>query len=536
MMGYSPIRSHSSLLTELSQTLTTSGRCFSLSAPNNFGKSTLLRQLAHYLSSSNPTRSVFAVYVDCNLCADDTDQAFYALVVRSLLATLPASVNQNDPELEARLRVLYDQVITAKADFGFASSFLTAIEQHISTGQFVTDAWRKVFEDINDWLALEAGRQMLGLVSPLLVEIDRVAGSLQKQLGLVAAAGALDEAFWTNYHARLTTLKARLQAQAEGLAMGYYTDHRFSVYDAAIADTLQAGDAAYRRKEIIRLLQERTAKWFNPLWQLLARVAMTDLNAFVAEVRYRVLGLAASDSLLVGLELTQVGSGQLPPNDSLYGLLMQRYHADEAFRRQYAQREPSPAERLTIEIRGWLGLLQPPVDGLDELAKAITLVGLTSASPAEVGETPTPSESGANQAENGGKATIIPEQVDSKPSATSEPPGKEATAYTRFRVPVESVHPYPATTRQYWDITNPDEQASYTRLHFSRIDLSEGNGSDGTARIVIQAWGRQDNQVITGQHSDFWSEPFPGRNLTVRFVADQAQPGWGFVLDGLESL
>ncbi len=413
---------------------------------------------------------------------------------------------------------------------------LIRVEEHISTGQFVTDAWRKVFEDLNDWLALEAGRQFRGLVGPLLVEIERLTAQMQQRLTLLAATSTLDEAFWPKYRARLGQLRERLQTQAEVLAIGYYTDHRCSIYDPKIAETLHVGDAKRRREEVIWLLQAQVESWFNPMWQLLARVAMTDLNNFVAELRYRVLGLDATDSLLVGLELTKPGSSQLSPDDSLYALLNQRYHQDEQFRRQYAMREPSPAERLTLEIRDWLALVYPPLDGLVELGKALTIVGSTHY-PSQ--ENDLPGEDNDNRGEtgqsrsNGVDHTTNREQGTVKEANTyTDGQPSQPEGYSRLRIPVESLHPFASTTRQFWDITNPDDGAEYTRLHFRRINL----GAPGNpASLTVEGLGHQRPQTITGQQLDYWTEPLPGRRITVRFIADQAQPDWGFALVGLDS-
>lgn len=409
---------------------------------------------------------------------------------------------------------------------------LIQLEQHISTGQLVTDAWRKVFEDVNDWLALEAGRQMRSLVGPALQDIERLAGSLQKQLSELAAF-PLDDTFWSNYRQRLAALNRRLQDQAETLALSFYTDNRFSVYDVKVAETLHVGDAYRRREEIIRLLQEQVLGWFNQMYQLVARVSMTNLNSFVNDLRFYVLGLPANNSLLVGLELVRPGSGQLSPDDSLISLLNLRYQTDESFRRQYALREPSPAERLALEIRGWLELIHPPLDGLAELGKAVTIAISNLPLEAEAGETGAET-AGANQPPGAaGKGWPPPDQDQSQAKANAAYGGL-GREINWLRMPVETRHPFPSVAKQYWELNNPDEQAEATRLHFSRIDL--GSNSPANARIVLESLGRKKTQVIGGQERDFWSEPLPGRLITVRFLADNAAEGWGFRRDGFQSV
>ena len=409
---------------------------------------------------------------------------------------------------------------------------LIRVEPHIATGQFVTDAWRKVFEDINDWLGLECGRQFRGLVGSLITEVDQLSTGLQKDLAELAA-GTLDDTFWINYRRCLTTLRDRLQNQAEVLAFGYYIDNRFSIYDEAIARSLHVGDALERREEIIRLLQDRVLKWFNLLWQLLCKLAMTDLSSFSSEVRYYVLGLPARDSLLVGIELNQPGNSTIPPDTSLIAQLDYRYQSDEAFRRQYARREPTPAERLNLEIRDWLGLIRPPLDGLDELAKAVAIVGVSSQREAANSEAASSTESARDSSE----PAAASQSQWPEPGAATGAPSEALANFTRLNKPIETTHPYRPMTRQFWGITNPDNKATHTRLHFSRIDLGEAASTNGQpAQLIVEAYGRTHVEVITGEHEDFWSKPFPGRDANVRFFADNAQAGWGFLLDGVQSV
>jgi len=383
-------------------------------------------------------------------------------------------------------------------------------QPHIASGETVTDAWRKVFEDINDWLTLEAGRQMKGLVAPLLVELDRLAGELQRKLAALVA-GSLDQRFWESYRRRLEQLRQRLLNQAELLAISYYTDNRFSVYDLQIAEALHVGEAGRRREEVIRLLQERVLGWFNNMWHLLTKVSMTELSAFIGEVRYYVLGLNAEGSLLAGLEVTGRSSAELAPADSLIAILNHRYHTDENYRRQYARREPTPSERLAEEIREWAGLVQPPTEGMLALSNAVAQVGVAKA------EEPLPVE--MEEEEEQVEVSSVPSSVTS------------VSSYTRLRVPVESRHPYNGITRQVWEITNPDTKATHTRVHFRRVELTGAQD-----KILLESFGKREQQVITGQAQDFWSEVFNGRVVKLHFISENpGKTGWGFMLDGVDS-
>jgi hypothetical protein len=396
--------------------LITQGHCLSVSAPNNFGKSHFLRLLATVATSASHNNLV-PVYLDCNLRADDSQQALYVLLLKELLAVFKHRELDN----------LYRELVASptSSSFQINHAFLTA------------------FEIIKELLG-SCGKKRLVLV---LDEFDQ------------------------------------------------------------------------------------------------------------DELRYYVLGLPAANSLLVGLELARPGNAQLAPEDSLLSLLNLRYQTDEGFRRQYALREPTPAERLLLEIRGWLALVKEPLDALAELSKAVTISASTLPFDAEdagphqtlaSNSEATSNDNEANGAKGGEAAPIGPRpgaggsgnwpSVEQSQPRSGNNPGQGETfgRVSRLTIPVESPHPFPAVTRQYWEVANPDEEAPATRLHFSRIDL--GNNSPSQARIVLESFGRKQTQVISAQQRDFWSDPLPGRSVTVRFLADNATPAWGFVLDALESV
>ncbi len=99
--------------------------CFSLSSPGNFGKSSLLRELA----ATGSSRDLLFLFIDCNLRADNSPQAFYELILRILLPEL-----KFNPQLASRAQVLYDQLLGSAATlFSFASSFITTFEQTLQT-------------------------------------------------------------------------------------------------------------------------------------------------------------------------------------------------------------------------------------------------------------------------------------------------------------------------------------------------------------------------------------------------------------------
>ncbi len=443
-------------------------------------------------------------------------KAYFSFAQSYIHGPLPRQAEENRENFLKTIR----EALTKNRD-------LIQTQPHISTGEMVTDAWRKIFEDLNDWLALEAGRQTRRLVGPLVLEIERLAGSLEKRLAELGVSTPT-EGFWQNYRERLARLRERLQMQAEMLGIAYYTDYRFSVYDLGIAEALHVGEPIERRERVVRQMQERVMTWYNQLWHLLAKVTMTELNTFVSEIRYYILGLPAEGSLLAGLQVSGKEGGELAPVESLVAALAQRYHTDEHYRRQYQLREPSPAERLTAEIRDWLDLVRPPLVGLVELGKALASVGTTSESEVGTGREEE-SETEEDEDQTNPISTPTPGTNSTWAAASSH---TTTNGFTRLKVPVESLHPYRSVTKQVWEISNPDKEASATRLHFSRIDLSGPND-----RIVVESLGKKEQQVITGHQQELWTRAFSGQMVVVHFIAENsAKPGWGFVLDGLETV
>jgi|GEM_PF-2057657 len=443
-------------------------------------------------------------------------KAYFSFAQSYIHGPLPRQAEENRENFLKTIR----EALTKNRD-------LIQTQPHISTGEMVTDAWRKIFEDLNDWLALEAGRQTRRLVGPLVLEIERLAGSLEKRLAELGVVTPT-EGFWHNYRERLARLRDRLQMQAEMLGVAYYTDYRFSVYDLSIAEALHVGEPIERRERVVRQMQERVLTWYNQLWHLLAKVTMTELNTFVSEIRYYILGLPAEGSLLAGLQVSGKEGGELAPVESLVAALAQRYHTDEHFRRQYQLREPSPSERLTAEIREWLELVRPPLVGLVELGKALASVGIISE-----GQVGTVTEEGL-ETEDEENPSTAPTSSNSGTNSTGAAAANQpaANGFTRLKVPVESLHPYRSVTKQVWEINNPDKEANGTRLHFSRIDLTGPND-----RIIVESFGKQERQVITGQQQELWTRTFSGQMVTIHFIAENsAKPGWGFVLDGLETV
>jgi hypothetical protein len=116
-------RSLSSYMLEYLRTcLSNHPRCLSVSSPNNFGKSTLLRELAQ--PPSVPDK-LLLIYIDFNLRADDSTQAFYELILRQLLQVF----RDNRLPVE-KLENFYESLICSiSSPFSLGRSFLVAMAE-----------------------------------------------------------------------------------------------------------------------------------------------------------------------------------------------------------------------------------------------------------------------------------------------------------------------------------------------------------------------------------------------------------------------
>ncbi len=108
--------------------------CCSVVGVSNIGKSTLLRALALPAVVRNhaeaPIAEALFVYVDFNLTLQLTEQGFYEVILRCLLATLKAA--DAPPELVAEIQKAYQEVITASSPMLMALAFEQSMEALMS--------------------------------------------------------------------------------------------------------------------------------------------------------------------------------------------------------------------------------------------------------------------------------------------------------------------------------------------------------------------------------------------------------------------
>ena len=93
----------------------------------------------------------------------------------------------------------------------------------------------------------------------------------------------------------------------------------------------------------------------------------------------------------------------------------------------------------------------------------------------------------------------------------------------------ESDHPYTGAANQVWTLTNPDANATATKLHFSRVEL---NGA------ILQVLDANDTVIQTyGWNSnlqDVWSDYIPGRIVKLKLTYQCCDAWWGFRADAIE--
>jgi len=106
---------------------TSKARCVSLAGVSNVGKSALLRDFrdpvvqARLYPLLDAQSSIF--HIDCNRMLEESEQAFYELILRVLLQTLA----QDDPALRARIQQAYEQLIDPPSNLHIPLSFNQAI-------------------------------------------------------------------------------------------------------------------------------------------------------------------------------------------------------------------------------------------------------------------------------------------------------------------------------------------------------------------------------------------------------------------------
>lgn len=95
----------------------------------------------------------------------------------------------------------------------------------------------------------------------------------------------------------------------------------------------------------------------------------------------------------------------------------------------------------------------------------------------------------------------------------------------------ETAHPYADNTNQTWTVTNPDTTASYSKVHFSRLETEPGYDV-----VIIKDGSGTEIQRLTGSYPNgLWSSPVPGRTVQVQLTTDSSVTAWGFCLDLIQT-
>ncbi|MBP1468743.1 hypothetical protein EYB53_023715 [Candidatus Chloroploca sp. M-50] len=106
------------------------------------------------------------------------------------------------------------------------------------------------------------------------------------------------------------------------------------------------------------------------------------------------------------------------------------------------------------------------------------------------------------------------------PTAPEDPPQRVTLA--------ESDHPYTGEAEQTWTITNPNVNATSSKVHFSRIELFRATLQVLDANdTVIQTFGWDTNK------QDVWSDYVPGRVVKLKLLYHCCDAWWGFRADSI---
>ncbi len=154
-------------------------QCVSLVGVSNMGKSALLRELcltelpAEIRPDLDGNLNLF--YIDCNRMLEQSEHAFYELVLRVFIADL-----QNDePALTAELRQAYDTLLNPPNDFhiplSFSRALTTQIETHQRRSVLIFDEFDGAYEglDARVFLNLRAMKDRYGPALTYITATDR---------------------------------------------------------------------------------------------------------------------------------------------------------------------------------------------------------------------------------------------------------------------------------------------------------------------------------------------------------------------------
>ncbi len=155
------------------------GQSVSVVGVSNMGKSDLLRDLcrpeAHALLRPDLAGRMQPFYIDCNRMLDQTEHAFYEIVLRVIITEL----QQSDLELAEELRLEYETLINPPSDFHIPLSFnralTTLVEKHEPLTVLVFDEVDTAFNELNSrvFLNLRAFKDRYGNDLAYVIATDR---------------------------------------------------------------------------------------------------------------------------------------------------------------------------------------------------------------------------------------------------------------------------------------------------------------------------------------------------------------------------
>ena len=105
----------------------------------------------------------------------------------------------------------------------------------------------------------------------------------------------------------------------------------------------------------------------------------------------------------------------------------------------------------------------------------------------------------------------------------SAPPDKAEAQPEVGKSLAESKHPI--SSSEEWSLVNTDAAASFTKVHFTRLEL-------GDSVVTLLDGNDKSVQVLRGsKEGDFWSDDVPGRVVKIKLDQHGYGAPWGFRLD-----
>ncbi len=203
------------------------------------GKSDLLRDLSRSevraLLRPELAEQLQPFYIDCNRMLDQTEHAFYEIVLRVIITELQKS----DPELTDKLRSEYETLINPPSDFHIPLSFnralTTLVEQHQPLTILVFDEIDTAFDKLNSrvFLNMRAIKDRYGDELAYVVATDRRLSHIRTGEDVDEFKELIDQFIHYVQPLSLEDTKAIIQGRSEALGASFDENDIAFLYEQA---------------------------------------------------------------------------------------------------------------------------------------------------------------------------------------------------------------------------------------------------------------------------------------------------------------